>query len=368
MRTSWSRSSKPLAVSAVWLLVALSQACGGEGESDGSGAASGAGSGGASAAGGGGSGNAGSGGASAGTSGAGASTVGALESDVAARAGAVIGSCHPDNGVNRETAKLWQRKYETGSRINFGAQAECIAAQGGGCDALEECVGWTVEVTPGCADGVACTGSIFTLCTESVGLRYTIDCATMGLDCNPDETIDNIAEAGAACRSGEAVSCDQATFAPSCDGSVLSYCDAAEVREADCAEEGAGCSDGVCTGTGAPCTVSPSDPTEGVSCNGNVLESCQNGRSAALDCTSYGAEFGCRTIGDVSFCGLATDCVPGELPFGPQDGDPPPACDGTAIVFCNAGRLEHLDCTSLGFSGCDVDAGWGCVPTPFSEF
>jgi hypothetical protein len=191
----------------------------------------------------------------------------------------------------------------------------------------------------------------------------------MGLDCNPDASIDNVPGAGRACRRGQAVPCEGATFAPSCNGSVPVFCDGSLVEGTDCAVRGAACSDGLCTGTGDACSVSPSDPTAGVSCNGNVLESCQNGQRATLDCTTFRAGFGCRTIGDVAFCGLAADCVPGGLTMGdvPQDGDPSPSCDGTTIVFCNAGRVERVDCTSLGFSGCDVEAAWGCVPTPFTE-
>lgn len=301
--------------------------------------------------------------------GEGGSTVVVLDPDVAAHAGAVIGSCHPDNGVNRETSRLWQRRTLSASSINLGLQAECIASRGGGCDALEQCLGWTFESTPGCAQGVACVGSTFTLCTASIGATYTIDCSTMGLDCNPDLDIDDVSGAGRACRSGQAIVCDEATFAASCDDSVVLYCDGSVVESTDCAGRGAGCSDGLCTGTGAPCTVSPSDPSAGVSCNGNVLESCQNGQRALLDCTTHGAGFGCRSVGEVSFCGLAADCVPGELTLGeaPQNGSPAPACDGTTLVFCNSGRLEHVDCTSLGFSGCDVNAALGCVPTPFTE-
>jgi hypothetical protein len=310
-----------------------------------------------------------SGGTAGSSSAAGAGAAGVLDPDVAARAGAVIGSCHPDNGVNREVSRLWQRSTASPSSISLGIQAECIAARGGGCDALEQCLGWTLESTPGCAQGSACVGSTFTLCTASIGTTYTIDCGTMGLDCNPDASIDNVPGAGRACRRGQAVPCEGATFAPSCNGSVPVFSDGSLVEGTDCAVRGAACSDGLCTGTGDACSVSPSDPTAGVSCNGNVLESCQNGQRATLDCTTFRAGFGCRTIGDVAFCGLAADCVPGGLTMGdvPQDGDPSPSCDGTTIVFCNAGRVERVDCTSLGFSGCDVEAAWGCVPTPFTE-
>jgi hypothetical protein len=43
----------------------------------------------------------------------------------------------------------------------------------------------------------------------------------------------------------------------------------------------------------------------------------------------------------------------------------PATCDGNQLSFCNAGRLERLDCRALGFSGCEVNssmARYGCTP------
>ena len=32
----------------------------------------------------------------------------------------------------------------------------------------------------------------------------------------------------------------------------------------------------------------------------------------------------------------------------------PAVCTGKVLAFCNAGRLEHIDCTTLGFTECEV--------------
>jgi hypothetical protein len=101
---------------------------------------------------------------------------------------------------------------------------------------------------------------------------------------------------------------------------------------------------------------------EGVSCTGSTLEACVGGRLTNVDCTTQGPGFGCQTVGTVSFCGLAADCVPAGN--GAASESHPPSCDGTTLTFCSAGRLEHINCLSLGFTGCDVErAGhYGCIP------
>jgi hypothetical protein len=121
-------------------------------------------------------------------------------------------------------------------------------------------------------------------------------------------------------------------------------------------------------GNGAVCTNTSSGEigdviVDGVSCSGMKLSACVNGKMADLDCATRGPGFTCQTAGAAHFCGLAADCVPADDYS--SSATNPPKCDGSAVVFCNAGRLEHVDCTALGFTGCDIDpsAGhYGCVP------
>jgi hypothetical protein len=147
----------------------------------------------------------------------------------------------------------------------------------------------------------------------------------------------------------------------------------------DCAELGLACvADDAqnfgarCVGTGEACT-NLSDPLfDGMACAGNTLVACVNGRQHDLDCATMGEGFSCQMNAGIPFCGLAAECLPAHLQGAadrdvPQGGLPEPSCDGTAIVFCNAGRLERIDCTTLGFTGCDLDAGIGCIPSPTSD-
>jgi hypothetical protein len=98
----------------------------------------------------------------------------------------------------------------------------------------------------------------------------------------------------------------------------------------------------------------------GVSCSGATLSACVGGKLATVDCSSRGPGFACQHVADDYFCGLAAECDPAN-DRGPSTAA---SCNGTSLEFCNAGRLEHVDCLSLGFTGCDLSekGHFGCIP------
>jgi len=56
-----------------------------------------------------------------------------------------------------------------------------------------------------------------------------------------------------------------------------------------------------------------------------------------------------RASAEASFCGLASECVPGNEPQGlTNHGN---SCEGNTVVMCNAGRIDRVDCLSLGSRG-----------------
>jgi hypothetical protein len=298
-----------------------------------------------------------------GAAGGGSGPLGPPTPDEVARAAVIIGSCHPDNGVNRETGFIWRDFGLAADTTDLAQQAKCIASAGGGCGALKTCLGWNVSSSPGCSEGVTCSGSKFTLCMAEIGITYSIDCQTMGLACNADPKIDDVASSRRACLRGANETCDSSLgFQATCNGSVPQVCDDSRwYHGPDCAARDLACAEGLCTGTGDACTAP-------IGCSGDVLLDCANRRRHDVDCTQYGAGFSCRSFGGAFFCGLGAECLPSGVAVDDTIyGDPEPACDGTAIVFCNAGRLERIDCASLGFTGCDLDGGLGCVPSPVSE-
>ncbi|HEX2872007.1 MAG TPA: hypothetical protein VHP33_12140 [Polyangiaceae bacterium] len=277
-----------------------------------------------------------------------------LDADLVARAAAVIGSCMPDDGVARNATHIWLGHLAAPrSYFRSSAQLACLANASCGCEAIEHCLGWSYARPPESCVG-RCDGDVFTGCGDEV--QVTIDCSRFGLSCDPDANC--VAEAAASCDGSEPASC-------SADGEVL-FCDDDFMRRAPCQSLGFSCVDGKCTGGGAACTAQSSSSKElvdlvGTACSGATLTACVSGSKAEVDCTTYGPEFTCQSRDGSFFCGLAAECVPADNYAAAQ----PATCDGNLLSFCNAGRLETLDCLALGFSGCEVNSSmnrYGCTP------
>ena len=222
-------------------------------------------------------------------------------------------------------------------------------------DATRRCLGWSRTPSSGgtCA---TCSGSVATRCGEEA--RVTVDCAKLGLSC----------DAIAICSSEPGTACDRATFTQKCtsDGTPEFCDDGAVFHGPRCADLGLSCgAGGFCTGSGDACQDETSTSGSGVSwdglaCDGDTLQACVGGRKATRDCSSAGPGLGCQAFDGIHFCGLASECLPGEQPRGAQRGSAV-RCEGSTVVFCNAGRIERVDCKTLGFDGCDEAAGV-CVP------
>jgi hypothetical protein len=277
-----------------------------------------------------------------------------LDPDLVARAAAVIGSCMPDDGVARNATHIWLAHLATPrSYFRASAQLECLTNASCGCEAIEHCLGWSYARAPETCVG-RCDGDVFTGCGDEV--QVTIDCGRFGLSCDPAANC--VAEAAAPCDGSEPATC-------SADGELL-FCDDGFMRRAPCQSIGFSCVDGECTGGGAACPEQSSGQEEavdlvGTACSGSTLTACVSGSKAGVDCATYGPGFSCQSRDGKFFCGLAAECVPANNYASAQ----PATCDGNLLSFCNAGRLETLDCLALGFSGCEVDssmARYGCTP------
>lgn len=289
-----------------------------------------------------------------------------LDAAVIARAAAVLSSCsNSDDGVARIATELWSshlvaRKFW----YLYVTQARCLSEARCGCEAMDHCLGFRMEtgVAPGCQS--SCNGEVFRGCGQGAdladGYAIDIDCAKVGQHCHPT----------AICVEDAQTTCDDSEPAVCRDGARPLFCENGALHEGpDCAGLGLGCADGVCQGTGEACTSQPDfgenevHLDEGVSCRGGILQACVDGKRASLPCAEQGPGFNCQSVNGVTFCGLASECVPGEL--GGYTFDPEPTCDGTRMTFCNAGKLETIDCAELGFTGCEVAPELyhhGCVP------
>jgi hypothetical protein len=281
-----------------------------------------------------------------------------------ARAAVVVGSCIPDDGIDRNLAEMWASDVNNARSFDRSVlQAACLASTTCGCGAVTECLGYQV-VLGAFGSSKRCSGSTFTECVQPAsgsGGCFSFECGAVGLACDPLVV----------CSAAPALACDETTFAPSCDQARRpQLCSSGGgVPGGDCAALGLTCDAGQCVGGGAACAggllasqgeVAPA----GLGCAGTMLDACVGGKHAPIDCAKRGPGFSCQSVGGHFFCGLAAECVPGNEPFG---GDARNVkCEGNTVVLCNAGRLDRVDCRALGFAGCEVDASkahYGCIPS-----
>ncbi len=113
---------------------------------------------------------------------------------------------------------------------------------------------------------------------------------------------------------------------------------------------------------GIPSCVDPgSAPTGVLPCPADSTPICRENGLAERCWGDASTQYFCsQTLAgsDCAFgqCRLGNDCTPGKF----LDGL---ACDGTALRVCVAGKIEKVDCTALGFTGCDPFTR-GCTPNP----
>jgi hypothetical protein len=283
-----------------------------------------------------------------------------LDPDMLARAAVIAGSCIPDDGIDRNVRHMWDANDANETNA---LQARCLAEANCGCAAVKECFGYELaaiepsECAPSCVDGVitGCGGD-FDL---RDGISVSWDCKKIGRTCS----------SAAGCADEGAAACDN-SLPPSCQDGRPVFCDDGSVRTGpDCTALGLMCEGGRCVGTGADCEgrSGPEALTYvGVACENDALQVCvggPTGKLALMNCAERGPGFTCQSLMGAAFCGLASECVPAEP--GAASVTHPPSCDGTVVTFCNAGRLEHLDCVDLGFTGCELDKSrnlYGCTP------
>jgi hypothetical protein len=291
---------------------------------------------------------------------------GSRDPKVLARAAVVVGSCIADDGIDRNLDYMWASSVNHGRYWNRTAmQADCLAAAHCGCGAVEYCLGWEQRQGSG-ASAPICTGSNFTWCDEPAPGRFvclSVDCAAVGLTCDENAIcVEAPVRACVVANAGQ-MSCNGVGRVNLCstglaDGATL-------VGAADCPAAGLACIDGQCVGSGAACTANVFSSEgdlrlAGLSCSGAMMDACVGGKHATIDCSKVAPGFTCQTFSGQSFCGLGSECLPGNL------GPTAAKCEGNMVVFCNAGRVERVDCTSLGFTGCEVAANkghYGCIPT-----
>jgi hypothetical protein len=169
--------------------------------------------------------------------------------------------------------------------------------------------------------------------------------------------------------------CDDTTTAGICDGTTPVACVDGIVRRGnDCETLGATCTvlstntgGGTmtgCQGAGGACTGISNDDAvtarfEGVRCENGKLLGCMMNGLTTLDCASVGAGFTCFDVPDGgvgagAYCGTAAECTPRS-----SWSKVAATCEGTSVVVCNGGKVDKVDCTTLGFTACSSGV---CTP------
>ncbi len=278
----------------------------------------------------------------------------AFTAEQVVRAAVLFGTCVPDDGAY---ALLDDAYYDPSLDFFEVTRADaigCLAESTDGCAAIARCTGLEFDLTGPCTR--RCDGDTFDGCDDA--WHFRVPCGMAGLVCDPDQ----------GCVDPTAAMCDDEAFDETCREGHAERCNDDRVRgEYVCEELGLACSVTAeradCRGTLGECTATSRGRLDivAMSCvDGDTLEGCVNGGVHRLACGTIAEGFTCQSMGGEEFCGLGDACDPRIL-----DGEDGTAtCDGDTIVICNAGRLDRVDCTSLGFTGCAVGGRDGAYCTP----
>lgn len=287
---------------------------------------------------------------------------GPLDPALALRAAVFIGSCIPDDRTNRYLNEWYATRDDEPDALLIRASGACFATKTNGCAAVLDCLGVSTSVVATCTG--TCDGNTAVACDGS--LEFRSDCTKLGQTCVQQGS------RGACVSPGTKVACDFQTYVSKCENGRPTYCGGSGVELGPkCADHGLACvgkgdsfgTRHVCGGTGPACTnaggTGPGSAAyEGISCNGSTLRACVNLSETTLDCGTVATGFGCQSGASGTFCGLANECAPG--------GATKPTCEGTSLVVCNAGKTTKVDCTALGFTGCNAAVGV-CTPSPWGQ-
>ncbi len=142
--------------------------------------------------------------------------------------------------------------------------------------------------------GVACKGDDANVCiTEGgVSIGFAIHCGAAGMTCGPTSKVDDDLDA---CAPKSAVPCDAATFVAHCDGNKRVRCKGGLQVAFDCGLQG-----GTCKVETAPdpvdnhaaCKAPPSACSGPSTCDGDLVNFCANGVRYSVDCAQWGLKCG----------------------------------------------------------------------------
>lgn len=236
----------------------------------------------------------------------------------------------------------WDQQYQTGTVPIWSTIYRCVLSHLGDCPGIQACFGGGSDPQP-CAtasDG-RCDGNTRVYCDTFDQRLYTQNCLSANQVCVMSEVVQGVL--APVCGLG---SCDPQTDSAECRGNLLVNCDAGVLILRDCAADGLTCGDGLqgrkaCVGGGGQCDETTFTPT----CEGSVLTRCVQNQTNVVDCASLVGDLTCEPGQDQ--CVVAgTQCDSGQE-----------SCQVSTIRVCVDGTFQVIDCLDLGFSRCETRAG-----------
>ena len=235
---------------------------------------------------------------------------------------------------------MWQGVAAT---YGYNDAIDCMVAAGSDCDALFQCSneGHAAASCDAATYAEHCEGSMRVGCSE--GTISYFDCH--GLDVIYGDATCRLDPGDGSVDCATTRTCG-AGLTTTCDGNALELCTDGDFMRVDCGLVGASCrlyTAGIfyCIGTGGGCSG------EEAWCDGTSVVRCLGGREGIFDCAArLGADFTCAvdsTSGDSDCAPASTTCV------GETNAD---TCTGTTIEYCRWGRDDTADCAALGFARC----------------
>jgi len=209
----------------------------------------------------------------------------------------------------------------------------CAASAKGDCGAFRACFGGDWVELGRCREGASCGGNTMFSAPDGP----TFECGAIGGTC-----MELWSNGLRACCNAEPCG---GTGEFTCEGGKASFCGGwGERVDFDCAANGQTCT----FDSQAPCKgVDACDPMSTASiCKGSVAVYCAGGGLTSHDCSTTG---------------FRTACSPGtspwENPCRPEFMECDPTtftgmCDGESVIVCADGGLTSIDCSALGFGGC----------------
>lgn len=200
-----------------------------------------------------------------------------------------LGPCKPGEVAGCQGSVGWECGTE-GVRWSLDCATLGLQCLPFGKDAL--CGAPATGCQPGMT-GVLCKGDDSNVCVSEGGVSvgFVVHCGAAGMTCGPGSKVDDDLDA---CVPKTSVPCDAATFVERCDGNKRVRCKKGAEISFDCALQGSVCKVTTDTGSGAyaMCSSGGMECSGEPLCDGDTVTFCTNSGRQSLDCSKFSLKCG----------------------------------------------------------------------------